>query len=167
MLDYMAIELQRFLTDQLARLPADHPDRRFLAGLASTVTAYTERPETAAAVVTAPPATPVAGEQPVPAERQERVRLAGRVGAQPQYHTTGKGRFLVRFPLAEHVPEQEEPVWHTIFVFAERARRLQEKGLARGDAVEVVGYRHRRLLTRRDGVTKEVEDIYAVAVRSH
>jgi len=35
----MAVELGRFITEQLARLPQDHPDRPFLAALHSTVDA--------------------------------------------------------------------------------------------------------------------------------
>jgi len=97
---------------------------------------------------------------------KERVQFSGRVGAAPSYRTTAKGRFLARFPVAEHTGSEDQATWHTVFAFDDRARRLQQKGLAKGAAVVVVGYTHQREAKGRDGKTKQVEDIYAVAVRA-
>jgi len=175
----MAVELRRFITEQLARLPEHHPDRPFLSALQGAVSAYAERaapPATAAGIATLPQAeaevTPDAGAaapplQPGERQEQERVTFAGRVGTAPAYQTTTKGRFIARFSVAEHVEGQEKPIWHTVFAFDDRARKLREKGLARGAPVEVVGYKHERQIKGRDGKTKVAEDIYAVAVRTH
>lgn len=40
----MAAELGKFLSEQLAKLPSDHPDRVFLEGIEKTTAAFTKRP---------------------------------------------------------------------------------------------------------------------------
>mgnify|MGYP001182391133 CR=1 FL=1 len=157
----MAAELGKFLSDQLARLPHDHPDRRFLEGLAASVAAYGDR-------IVAEVATPGSTERPVSTEResQARVRFHGRLGAPPVFRTTPKGRFVARLAVAGHMEGQEKPIWHTVFAFDERARRLQQKELVKGAAVEVIGYRHVREGSTRDGQPKRIEEVYAVAVKS-
>jgi hypothetical protein len=157
----MATELGKFFSDQLARLPQDHPDRRFLEGLATSVAAYNER--------TTPGVTPTEPtERPVSTERetQERVRFSGRLGAPPVFRTTAKGRFVARLAVAERMEGEEKPTWHTVFAFDERARRLQAKGLSRGAAVEVIGYEHVRTGKTREGKPKTVTEIYAVGLRT-
>jgi Single-strand binding protein family len=168
----MAVELGRFITEQLSRLPENHPDRPFISALHSTLSAYTECAAPAAQVSEPvlspqPEATAPVTVSPSEAHERERVTFSGRVGATPTYRTTTKGRFLARIPVAEHLEGQETPVWHTVFAFDDRARKLRDQGLAKGAPVEIVGYKHQRQAKGRDGATKLVEDIYAVAVRTH
>lgn len=48
----MAVELARYLAEQLARLPDNHPDRRLLTGLAEVVSAYASQVPDARIVLT-------------------------------------------------------------------------------------------------------------------
>jgi single-strand DNA-binding protein len=98
-----------------------------------------------------------------PQERQSRVTLFGRVGAGPRFRTTPKGRLVASFPLAVRESE-EQTTWHTIVAFDKRAEQVRES-LAKGQALEVIGYLHQRERQLRDGRTKRIEQIYAVAIR--
>lgn len=115
--------------------------------------------------LTSEPSPPAEG-QPEAAEskpeRQPRLRVVGRVGAPPSFRTTRNGKLVGRFPVAEH--DGDATKWHTVFVFNERAQRLQD-ALRKGDQVEVVGYVHRQEKTGRDGQPRVVEQVYAAAVK--
>jgi hypothetical protein len=86
------------------------------------------------------------------AEQQEerRVSLTGRVGATPAFRTTPKGVFIGRFPLAVR-DEEDQTHWHSILAFNDRARKLQEAKLAKGQLVGVTGYVHEREQLSRGG----------------
>lgn len=96
----------------------------------------------------------------------DRITVQGRLGADPRFRTTAKSGDLVgSFPLGTH-PDVETTTWYTVVVFGDRAKRLQEKGLKKGQPVEVVGYLHAQEgRTRRDG-SPETPQIYAAAVRT-
>jgi hypothetical protein len=97
-------------------------------------------------------------------EPQERVRLAGRLGTDIRYRTTRNGTLIAAFPLAI---EQEDGSarWQEVKVFGKRAARLQaDQAPRRGQAIDVIGYLHRRERTGKDGTARVVEEIYAVAV---
>jgi hypothetical protein len=183
----MASELEHFLTDQLAQLPENHPDRPFLAAQKALVDAFLDRadpvqipdadptPEIAtqpqAANLTtlyvagdaAEPSavTPVA--QAEQAER-ERVVLKGRLGKRVRYSTTPRGVRRAEFNLATAVDE-ETTAWHTVLAFRERAERLQQANPQKGQYLEVIGYRD--VIDRKDqhGNTKQVERIIAAHIR--
>jgi len=110
-------------------------------------------------------------EAPLPAEQQpqeenERVTLRGRVGRAPTFRTTAKRGVLIgSFPLGTH-PDLETTVWHTILMFDNRARMLQEKNLTPGEEIEVVGFPHKREIQTPRGENKTVTEIYATAIRS-
>jgi hypothetical protein len=167
----MAAELSRFIQEQLARLPEDHLDRSFLTGLQATVEAYTRRagpPAVDPEAIWHPPTEPerLPASPTEPRETQQRVRFTGYIGLTPEFRPTPKGRFLLRLVVAEHVEGEERARWRHVFAFDERARKLQKKGLAIGDAVEIIGYKHERQVKGRDGTTRTLEDIYAVAVKT-
>jgi hypothetical protein len=113
----------------------------------------------------------LSSEAPPSAEQQpenehERVILRGRVGRAPTFRTTAKRGVLIgSFPLGTH-PDVETTVWHTILMFDNRARALQEKNLAVGEEVEVVGFPHKRDVQTPSGERKTITEIYATAVRS-
>lgn len=95
-----------------------------------------------------------------------RVTLRGRLGAEPHFRTTTRrGELVASFPLGTH-PDSETTEWHPIVAFGERAKRLQEKPLAKGQLVEVVGYVHERVGRTRSGDTKVTKQIYATAIRT-
>jgi single-stranded DNA-binding protein len=71
--------------------------------------------------------------------------------------------FVGRFPVGARA-DDDTTVWHTVLAFGERAKKL-EGTLQKGEIVEVVGYVHERQQRRRDGTTKQVSELYAVAVR--
>jgi single-stranded DNA-binding protein len=114
--------------------------------------------------------TTVAIEAPAQAETseqddQERVNLLGRIGHAPQYRTTPKGTLVASFSLGVH-PEPGQTDWHRIVLFGDRAEKLREKGLGKGDEVQVVGYPHERERTNQQtGETKTVTEIYAAVVK--
>jgi single-stranded DNA-binding protein len=188
----MAVEFGHFLSEQLDKLPADHPDRPFLVGLQQVVGAYVEQQasgqELGEPTEPAPRPAPVEHEaaaseylvtaavtptgRSAPAEQAgrelehgERVRLSGNVGAPPRFRTTSKGIRRGEFNLAVH-DEHDTTTWHTVLAFRERAETLEQLQLVRGQAVEVIGYRHERQTKARDGKPKTVEEIIAASVRA-
>jgi single-stranded DNA-binding protein len=95
------------------------------------------------------------------AEKANRVMLTGRLGRNVYLRTTATGRVIGRVPLAVH--RGEETDWHVILFFDEKAQKAAEQ-LAKGQLVNVVGYKHYREIKGKDGNTKQVEEIYAVDV---
>ena len=95
-------------------------------------------------------------------EKQQRVTLQGRVGAEPTFRTTSKDKLVGRFPLAVH--ERDETTWHQVVLFGDRAKQIQGT-VHKGQAVEIVGYLHQNERQSRDGSKRLVEELYAVAVR--
>jgi hypothetical protein len=96
----------------------------------------------------------------------ERVTLQGRLGSDPRFRTTARRHDLVAsFPLGVH-PDTETTVWHSVVVFGERARRLQDRQLQKGQEVEVIGYVHEREGRTRTGEPKLIRHVYATAVRT-
>ncbi len=97
---------------------------------------------------------------------KDRVTLRGRLGSEPRFRTTTKaGELVASFPLGVH-PDGETTEWHSIVAFGERAKRLQDRPLAKGQLVEVVGYVHEREGRTRTGETKSRRQIYATAIRT-
>jgi single-stranded DNA-binding protein len=103
----------------------------------------------------------------VPATTEnERRTIRGRVGNEIRFRTTARRNMLVAsFPLGEH-PDLETTIWHTIVVFGDRAQKLKEKGLTRGQEIEVVGYVHEREGKNQAGEPKKIQEIYATAIRT-
>lgn len=98
------------------------------------------------------------------APKRERLTLNGRVGAAPSFRTTASGLLIARFPIAIHLDDNQTR-WQTVVAFGAKAERLRE-ALQKGQLVEVVGYAHDRQVTKRDGAVKNVNEIYAAAVRT-
>lgn len=95
---------------------------------------------------------------------RERLRLSGRLGRDPIFRTTRNAVLVAKFPLA--VRDDEGVVaWSTIYAFRQRAERIRQQALAKGMWVDVVGYRHPRVIRGRDGIERTVEEIYAVVVK--
>jgi Single-strand binding protein family len=98
--------------------------------------------------------------------QSSRVTLRGRIGSDPRFRKTTKaGQLVASFPLGVH-PDAETTEWHSIVAFGERAKRLQDKPLAKGQLVEVVGYVHEHEGRTRTGETKSRRQIYATAIRT-
>jgi len=110
------------------------------------------------------------GELPTAAEN-ERVTIRGRVGSEARFRQSGRrGMLIGTFPLGEH-PDLETTIWHTVVVFGDRAQKLHEKGLTKGQEIEVVGYIHERQVnsvksTAEDQGSKLVKELYATAIRT-
>ena len=89
------------------------------------------------------PPKPSASTGDTPEQRgRERLTLSGRVGAAPTLRTTPKGTLVARFPLGVH-EDSGATTWHTILAFNQRAEQVRTS-VKKGDAVEVIGYRHTR-----------------------
>ncbi len=96
---------------------------------------------------------------------QPRVEYGGRLGTDPRTKTTPKGRFVMEFPVAVRVNDQETPDWRDTVVFDERARKLEADGaLAKGVYVDVVAYEHTKQKQYPSGNTREVKEYYASSV---
>ncbi len=96
---------------------------------------------------------------------QPRVAYGGRLGTDPRTKTTPKGRFVMEFPVAVKVEDQEKPDWRDTVVFDDRARKLEADGtLAKGVYVDVVAYEHAKLRQDRAGKPREVKEYYATSV---
>jgi Single-strand binding protein family len=122
------------------------------------------------------PAAPQAAREPTspttPPDRaanpqQERISLTGRLGRDPAFRTTKTGSLVGKFPLAVH-REDGHTTWHTVLAFGQRAEQLQrrvtEGELTQGREVDVVGYLHVNTRPGKDGKSRRVQEIYAVAV---
>lgn len=111
-------------------------------------------------------AAPQEDESPVQEQEKERVTIRGRVGKAPVFRMTARrGMLIGSFPLGTH-PDLETTVWHSVLVFGDRAQKLQEKGITRGQEIEVVGYPHEREIINRTGGKKTVTEIYATVIRT-
>jgi Single-strand binding protein family len=95
-----------------------------------------------------------------------RVRLAGRLGTDPRFRETRTGVLIGSFPLGIK-QDDGSTAWEQVVAFRERAERLRgETGPKKGQFVEVIGYRHRRVQPNREGTkTKMIEEVYAVVVK--
>lgn len=97
-------------------------------------------------------------------EHQSRVQFAGRLGTDPRTKVTPKGKFVMEFPVAVAVADQEKPEWRHTVVFDAKARAL-DGVLRKGTAVEVIAYEHLKTKTDTDTARRrEVREYYATAV---
>ena len=97
-------------------------------------------------------------------EHQPRVQFAGRLGTDPRTKQTPKGKFVMEFPVAVAVADQETPEWRHTVVFDGKARAL-DGVLHKGMAVEVIAYEHQK--SKSDPATgrrREVSEYYATTV---
>ena len=110
--------------------------------------------------------TPTGEAAPPPeAHEQERLTLAGRLGQDPRIRTTAKGTLVAQFPLGVKAdPDLDKTTWHTVVAFRQRAEQIRDT-LKKGDAVEVIGYRHEREVPRRDGTTRTVQEVWATVIK--
>lgn len=92
-----------------------------------------------------------------------RLSLGGRLGRAPSFRTTRSGRLIATFPLAVR-DEAGNTTWHTVLAFDGRAEQLRDQ-VAKGQYVEVIGYRHQRERTIKSGETRLIEEIYATVVK--
>ena len=118
-------------------------------------------PVDAGGVVAAEP-----GETPPPAEvrEQERVTLTGRLGQNPRVCTTSKGTLIAQFPRGvKDDADLNTTTWHQVLAFRRLAERARDT-LKQGDAVEVIGYRHTREISGRNG-PRTVQEIYATVLK--
>ena len=98
-------------------------------------------------------------------EKQERVTLAGRVGAKPALRTTPRGVLVAKFPLGvKDEADGEQTTWHTILAFQKRAELVRDT-VHQGDALEVIGYRNTRSYTGRDGKDHAVVEVHAAVIK--
>jgi hypothetical protein len=97
-------------------------------------------------------------------EQRERLTLSGRVGQNPRFKTTQKGTLVAQFPIAVRDDDQQT-TWHRVVAFGDRAEKVRET-VQRGQAVEVVGYRHTRTSRARDGKETTIEEVYATVIRT-
>ncbi|MBE0610051.1 MAG: single-stranded DNA-binding protein [Dehalococcoidia bacterium] len=93
---------------------------------------------------------------------QERLTIAGRVGAVPSFRTTSNGVVLARFPIAI-LGDDDKTTWETVVAFGKRAEALRG-AIQKGQRIEVVGYAHEREFQARGGSLKKVREIYAAAI---
>jgi Single-strand binding protein family len=115
------------------------------------------------------PATEADGKE----ERQERVKVFGRLATDVRFKARPNGRLIGEFVLTERLDE-EHTRWHKVAAFdnpqaerfvASKLRQLVDAGeLGKGRPASVVGYVHRTERQKRDGTTTTEEQIYAVAI---
>lgn len=97
-------------------------------------------------------------------ERQVRVKITGRLGADPHFEESPKSGIIVRFPVAEQTTE-ERATWHRVYSTGKSAERIRSASLAKGDKVKVDGYRQPRNYRKKDGSTVKQEVVFAVHVK--
>ena len=141
--------------DAPAQVDASQPGGDELAAVVST-----PPPVDARGFVAAEP-----GEKAATAEsrERERVTLTGRLGQNPRLRTTPKGTLVAQFPLGvKDETDLTKTTWHQVLAFQKRAEQVRDR-LKKGDAVEVIGYRHERTIPGRNG-PRTVAQIYATVV---
>lgn len=104
----------------------------------------------------------VVAEDPSGKTERERVTLSGRLGQAPSFRTTRTGKLIATFPVAVR-DEAGATTWHTVLAFDARAEKLRN-GFAKGQAVDIIGYRHQREKQTKAGDTRLVEEIYATVI---
>lgn len=158
---------------QFSSVPELYPRTEFIPAVAITKSVVTA-PQ---AVVSVEPPAPTGGhdqtahdEPAIPViagvskEPELRVTLAGRLGADPSFRTTPKGRLVGKFPLGVRDEADDGTTrWETVLTFDKRAEHVRAT-LKKGDAVAVIGYRHERQVPGRNG-PRTIEEIYATVVR--
>jgi hypothetical protein len=98
------------------------------------------------------------------ASERERVTLTGRLGQDPTLRTSRNGVLIARFPLGvKDEADLNKTTWHTVLAFRDRAAMVRDT-LHRGDAVEIVGYKHQRDIPGRNG-PRTIEEIYATVIK--
>ena len=124
--------------------------------------------ELVAAVAVPPPVDAGGGPAPTPGEmaptaevrERERVTLTGRLGQNLRIRTTPKGTLVAQFPLGvKDEADLTKTTWHQVLAFRERAAQVRDT-FTKGDAVEVIGYRHAREIPGRTG-PRTVTEVYA------
>ena len=70
---------------------------------------------------------------------------------------------MARFPLGAH-EDTGATTWHTVLAFNQRAEQVRTS-VKKGDAVEVIGYRHTRDVPGRKG-PRTVQEIYATIIKA-
>lgn len=90
-------------------------------------------------------------------EKQKALRLTGCIGKEPRFSKTKaqKPQCTFELPVREQ-DDQEQPIWHTVFVYGEQAEQLKGH-LHRGQEVFVVSYPKR--WTRSDPRTNKGDGV--------
>ena len=77
---------------------------------------------------------------------------------------SAKGVLVAKFPLGvREDPASEKATWHQVYAFRQPAEQVRDH-VNHGDALEVIGYRHRRTVPGRNG-PHTIEEIYATAIK--
>jgi hypothetical protein len=106
---------------------------------------------------------PVSSNTKEETEKQPRINVVGRAGRDPRVNKTKSGVLIAKFPLAEHVKDDEgneNTNWHNVVAFRERAQAVSET-VKKGETYRVVGYVHEK--EKPDG--KIEREIVAVSVK--
>jgi hypothetical protein len=114
------------------------------------------------------PVVPPVAESPVrKPERQPRETFRGIVSTHPRLEQTPKGVPKTVFRLATH-PDENTTIHVPCVAFDNQRQHLAQQVYQRvhkGEAVEVVGYRHERQLRPQQGQTHQMVEVYVTAVR--
>ncbi len=98
-------------------------------------------------------------------DARERVRLAGRLGADSHFRTTRNGKTVAFFPLAIR-QDDGSTQWRDVIVFNERAEKLRaNEPPAKSQFVDIVGCLHEKEVTGKDGTVRKIAEIHAVVVK--
>ncbi len=97
-------------------------------------------------------------------ERQPRVKITGRLGADPHFEESSKSGVIARFPVAEQTSE-EQATWHRVYSTGKSAEKIRNANLTKGDTVRVDGYQQERDYRKRDGTTIKQGVVFAVHVK--
>jgi single-stranded DNA-binding protein len=101
---------------------------------------------------------------PVTQEVQPRIRLTGRIAYTPKIHEFPRGGIRVTFSLAEHL-DDGSTVYHNVYSTKRFAERIRDRGLQKGDLVELAGSRQLAKRRDKDGTERLVPVIYAYGVK--
>lgn len=98
------------------------------------------------------------------AEREQRVRITGRLAYEPQIHEMPNGGRRVSFSLAEHT-DDDQTLYHSVYSTKQFADRIAGRDLHKGDRIELVGARQMARKKDKDGHERLVPVIYAYGVK--
>lgn len=92
-------------------------------------------------------------------QKQERIKVFGRVGKRPELRYTTSRKAVCNFTVAERVEGSEEPKWHEVVAW-ERTGEVCSVSLKKGDPIAIMGRIKPREFRGKDGEVRQINELH-------
>ncbi|PIP90145.1 MAG: hypothetical protein COV38_16370 [Bdellovibrionales bacterium CG11_big_fil_rev_8_21_14_0_20_38_13] len=92
-------------------------------------------------------------------QRQERIKVFGRVGKRPELRYTTSRKAVCNFTVAERVEGSDEPKWHEVVAW-ERVGECCSTCLKKGDPIAIMGRIKPREFRGKDGELRQINELH-------